>query len=147
MGRVSFTDSEQPLSAKEIDAIADSVGLTFPSALKAHYLHANGGAPEPYVFEDDSVSTVVSEVLPLKARRGVGTAVQSYRRLALEKRLIPKHMFPFAVEGGGDYFLVDCSSESGEVFYYRHDTAFENNRVRSLGVDLEGFWDKLKEEE
>jgi cell wall assembly regulator SMI1 len=140
-----FKNCESPLSTAEVSAIETALGLQFPKPLRDHYLRWNGGSPEPYVYEDERVDTVVSEALPLKSERGTGTAVQTYRSLVIEKSLTPPTYFPFAVDGAGDYFFVDCSSEGAQVYFYASDND-EGEKLISLKLGLEDFWLHLKEE-
>jgi hypothetical protein len=141
---VEFKNTDVDLTTRDIAEVENDLDIRFPDALRIHYLKVNGGDPAPYVYEDERVDTVVSACLPLKSERGQRTAVDTYRHLVLELELVPKTFFPFAVDGGGDYFYVDCSSREGDVYLYRHDTANEP-RV-NLGIGLDGFWKRLKPE-
>lgn len=136
-----FDKPERPLEESEIKKVEKRLGLEFPAALKRHYLRANCGRPDPCVYFGKSVEAVVSECLPLMAKRADETAVQVYDHLVTKLRLLPTQYFPFAVDPGGDYFFVDCSSPKADVVIYHHDTAFEP--LVSLGVGLEEFWQKL----
>src|SRR5262245_5551703 len=141
---MQFTQSQERMSAEEIDQLETELGVRFPAPVRRCYIAANGGVPSLYVFTNDDVDTVVSELLPLKST-GTGTAVQSYRRLVLALKLVPPSMFPFAIDGGGDYFFVDCGSPKGRVFFYRGDTD-EHNRLVDLGLGFEEFWASLTPE-
>ena len=140
-----FVEPGRAIDAAELTEIESRLGLTFPMALRETYLAANGGCPEPYVYNGRHVETVVSELLPLISDEH-GTAVQTYERLVRRLRLVPDRLFPFAVDGGGDYFFVDCAHQEGRVFFYRSDTACDN-KLLDLGVGLAEFWAGLEEEE
>jgi hypothetical protein len=107
------------------------------------YLASNGGEPDPYVFENDELDTVVSEFLPLRSESR-GTAVRSYKLLVLERAVVSPNLFPFAVDGGGDYFFVDTETPDGKVFFFRSDAA--DPSLVSLGIDINEFWAALKPE-
>ena len=139
-----FADSLPPLAERDVSAIESALGIVFPAELRTLYLHANGGIPEPYVFENDDLDTVVSEFLPLDADR-TRTAAKAYRRLVLEKRLVPLEFFPFAIDGGGNYFFVDTDSPDGTVHFHAHDTA-SDEPLRNLHVRFAEFWSLLKDE-
>jgi hypothetical protein len=109
---MQFSDSEDILSPVELEQIEKDLQLEFPEPVKRRYLDSNGGSPSPYVFTNYDVDTVVSELLPLTSETS-GTAVQSYQHLVLNLKLVPRTFFPFAVDGGGDYFFVDCTSPIG----------------------------------
>jgi cell wall assembly regulator SMI1 len=139
---MKFIDCEDPLTVEEITAFERQLGLRFPQSLRKHFLRANGGSPDPCVYDGDNVGVVVQECLPL--RHGKGSAIKAYETLVLAKELVPEHFFPFAVDPGGDYLYVDCSSASGAVYLYLHDTG--SDHLVSLNVSLDDFWSRLKRE-
>ena len=142
---MKFARSEDSLSEGMIAALEAAMGLQLPKVLKTHYLKSNGGSPEPYIYEDENLDTVVAECLPLASSRGKRTAPDTYRTLVLSRKLVPSQFFPFAVDGGGDYFFVNCSSPDGAVFFYRSDTA-DDQPLLDLGVGFAEFWTQLKAE-
>jgi SMI1-KNR4 cell-wall len=144
---MQFTDAEAPLTDADVDSAEARAGVRLPDALRHQYLQSNGGSPEPYVYEDDNLDTVVAAYLPLRSAGGKGTAVDAYLHLVLAKKIVPSNFFPFAVDGGGDYFFVDCSSPEGLVYFYRGDSAVEpSQRLLPLDVGIGDFWSRLKEE-
>lgn len=143
---MEFTNLDRPLTESEIRNVERSLSLVFPKPLFALFLQHNGGSPEPYVFEDDRqlISTVVSGTLPLLTGSDRHTAIETYQALVIEKELVPSSYFPFAVDGGGDYFFVDCESE--RVFFL--DTArYPPVELKDLDCRLDQFWKKLQPEE
>jgi len=141
---MKFTNPETPINAKEIASIETSLGFTFPSPVPRLYISTNGGNPEPYVFENEHVDTVVTEFLPLKSGRK-GTALKSYDRLVFKMKLAPQYFFPFAIDGGGDYFFVDCSIREGAIYFYRSNSA-DGHPLLNLDLDFDQFWSSLKDE-
>jgi SMI1 / KNR4 family (SUKH-1) len=139
-----FLNPEPGVSLLEVAEIEAILGIEFPPAVRSLYLSTNGGEPDPYVFENSNVDTVVAEFLPLKSERK-GTAVSSYGRLVIGQGLVPRHLFPFAIDGGGDYFFVDCSTSEGSVSYYRGDSS-DGERLLDLNLAFEQFWSSLKSE-
>lgn len=141
-----FDNPEVPVTSDEIKVIESNLSLSIPQELKEQYLRSNGGSPDPYVYEDDNVDTVVASFLPLVSSRGKRTAVDTYEHLVQSQKIVPQHYFPFAVDGGGDYFFVDCSSENGMVFLYRSDFAVDDGPLVPLKVGVGEFWSRLKPE-
>jgi cell wall assembly regulator SMI1 len=139
-----FTNSDPSITVKDIVEIEAMLGSSLPSAVRNLYLSTNGGSPEPYVFENQEIDTVVAELLPLKSSRR-GTAPKSYQRLVLERRVFPPNFFPFAIDGGGDHFLVDLRTPSGQVYFYRSDSA-KGGQLLALNLEFTQFWSALKEE-
>ena len=134
------------LTESDLREVERRLRLSLPPELKAEYLRSNGGEPTPYVYEDDSVDTVVTRFLPLKSSRGRRTAVDVYQDLVLDGGLAPAGYFPFASDGGGDYFFVECVSGKGTVFFLASDHADEQEGLRSLGVGVHEFFLRLKAE-
>jgi hypothetical protein len=139
-----FTNVGCSISSEDITAIENQLHLCFPYTFRKFYLKTNGGIPEPYVFENDAIDTVVSEVLPLKAESR-NTAPTVYNRLVLDKHLVPIKYFPFAVDGGGDYFFIDCETSDGFICFYNSDTN-EQEHLIPLNMNLDQFFETLKSE-
>ena len=139
-----FTNSDLHIDEAQIDRCEADCAVRLPRALRLTYLASNGGEPEPYVLQTDEVDTVVSAFLPLKSNSR-GTAVQSYFQLVRERAIVAPHFFPFAVDGGGDYFFVDTSTDDGRVFFYRSDSA-STPCLLPLGLNVDEFWAALRPE-
>ena len=144
---VEFAHCDVKLTEVDLAKAEVEIGRSFPPPLRAHYLRYNGGVPDPYLYEDDNLETAISAALPMKSLSSRRTIVDVYERLVRALGLVPGHFVPFAVDGGGGYFFCDCSSEEGLVSFYRHDTAFEDERVLSLGLGFSAFWVSLRSED
>jgi len=144
---MTFQDSYEALTLDEILTITKELKLTLPSELVSLYLDSNGGVPEPYVFEDENIDTVVVEFFPLKSNRIKRTAVSTYGLLVQDKKIVGRNFFPFAIDGGGDYFFVDCTTEKGLVHFYKSDRSANFAPLIPLGVGVKQFWDSLKPED
>jgi hypothetical protein len=140
---MTFTNPDPPINDALIDRCEAECGIRLPASLRAAYLLSNGGEPEPYVLQTNEVDTIVSEFLPLKSESR-GTAVQSYHRLVRECAIVPQHYFPFAVDGGGDYFFVDTESSDGKVFFFRSDS--NSPSLLPLELNIDQFWESLRPE-
>jgi hypothetical protein len=141
---MEFLNSDYPLSETRIAECEAACGVLLPLSLRECYLAANGGVPNPYVFENTDLDTVVSEFLPL-ASESRGTAVQCYQRLVLDRKIVPEGMFPFAMDGGGDYFFTDTTSRDGAVYFFRGDSSGTDALIK-LNLGISGFWGALKPE-
>lgn len=138
--RISFSECDPGATDEEIGAAEAACRLRFPMGLRRLFRESNGGRPDPSVFRRDGKEIAVSECLAL--RSGRGSALWTYETIVVDKALVPPSFFPFAVDPGGSYFFVDCSSANGAVLFYVHDTASSDNLV-PLGVGFEDFWDCL----
>ncbi len=141
-----FEDADKGVTDSELAGVESTLGFKLSPGLRQQYLSTNGGSPMPYVYEDDNLDTVVTSFLPILSGRGRRTALDSYDRLVRVGKIVPASFFPFAIDGGGDYFFVDCSSDAGMVFFYRSDTSDEGSPLLPLGVTIDEFWRRLKDE-
>jgi SMI1 / KNR4 family (SUKH-1) len=141
---VKFTNPGSRLDDAQIDVCLSVLGIRIPRPLRELYLASNGGVPEPYVFQTDQVETVVSAFLPLMSSWQVN-ACKSYLDLVIVKKMVPPNFFPFAIVGGGDYFLVDINTEDGRVFLYRGDTAAAAPLL-PFNMTVDQFWASLRPE-
>jgi hypothetical protein len=135
-----FDQPQPPIAPKDIDAIETRFGIKLPTELRAQYLQFNGGIPDPYVFENYNLDTVVVEFLPIVAHDNKRTAVDVYRDMVLAKGRVGRQFFPFAMDGGGSYFCVDTASPNGLVYFY------DGAGLIPLGVGIGAFWSVLKPE-
>jgi SMI1 / KNR4 family (SUKH-1) len=143
---VEFENSSAPTSMEELTKIEEELQLKLPTALRDQYLLTNGGRPMPYVYEDDDLDTVVAAFLPISSMTGGRTAVDTYKHLVLSKQLVMRHFFPFAIDGGGDYFFVDCSTDEGMVYFFQGDAAYHQDALLPLELGIGDFWNRLKYE-
>src|SRR6185437_16960316 len=94
-----YSDPGPLLSQADIETAERRIGVQLPPVVQRLYLASNGGSPEPYVFSDENIDTVVSEFLQLTGGSR-GTALECYQRLVEKKKLTPAHFVPFGVDGG-----------------------------------------------
>ena len=138
---MKFENTGTVTMAEDLSSAEAEIGLSFPTGLREHFLRANGGVPEPYIFRRENVTVAMSECLPLRADgRGV-SALNVYRMLALDKGVIPKYLFPFAVDGGGNLFVIDCRSGDGWVYIWWHDVP--DDSLLDLHTRISDFWSHL----
>lgn len=143
-----FSNLDMLPSKSDVLKIEFELGIRFPSPLRRLFLENNGGEPEPYVYQDANLNTIVNETLPLVSSCCRTTAVDTYKVLISNKKLLSSNFFPFAVDPGGDYFFIDCNTEDAQVFFYKHDSYFDRqNPLVDIKMGLESFWASLKPEE
>lgn len=135
---VTFSECEPLATAEDVDALERRLGFAVPAGIRRLAMTANGGRPEPSIYRDSLGCTDVSECLAL--RDGRGSLWWTYELLILTKKAAPPHYLPFAVDSGGNSFLVDC--REGTVHILLHDPTF---RLCPLGVTLDEFWSRLVE--
>lgn len=141
---MNFSSCDIALTPEDLVVAEAQLGLQLPSTFKHHYLSYNGGRPAPARYIADGFDLEVVACIPLKSDRGRRTVLEDYRHLVQVHGLVPGSLVPFASIVGGDILFVDAATEGGEVYLWRHDTALENRRLRSLGVDLATFFASLE---
>jgi hypothetical protein len=139
---MKFENSRAPLTDEALSSAETEIGLTFPPGLREHYLRSNGGVPDPYIFRRGSIAVAISECLPLRDDGGNLSAMDTYRTLVVRQKLLPLYLFPFAVDGGGNVFLVDCRSTDGSVYVWWHDVT--SNNLLDLRTGISEFWSYLE---
>lgn len=142
---MKFRKHRPALRPGDISDVEDRFELTLPEDLKAIYMQSNGGTLVDYVYDDVEVATVISQILPLSADSGMNAA-RSYHLLVEDRGIVPRHFFPFAVDGGGDYFFVDCRTDEGRVHFFRADED-PPEQLLDLGVGIADFSARLRPEE
>ena len=143
-----FNNKDKWLSEDEVLGLEKSLGVEFPAPLRTLFVENNGGEPEPYVYQDDTVFTVVSETLPLISSTDRHTAIEVYNDLVIDRKLVKTSFFPFAVDAGGDYFFVDLDSSEAYVYFFKSDSFPDSSKgLVDLHLDLESFWLELQPEE
>jgi len=137
-----FENSGAPLTSEALSSAEAEIGLRFPPGLREHYLRANGGVPDSYIFRRGAMTVAISECLPLRVDGRGLSAMDAYRSLVLKRKILPPYSFPFAVDGGGNLFLVDCRSDEGPVYVWWHDVPDQN--LLDLRVGIADFWSYLE---
>jgi hypothetical protein len=140
----TINDPGEGVSEADLVEAEGALGFKLPTPLRSLYLICNGGRPSRYIYMDDQTETSVSEILQIAHADGAG-ALDSYRIIVVERKLAPMWMFPFAVDSGGDYFLIDVRSDDGLVSFM--DSSSGQVEIRNTNLGLESFLDSLQAEE
>jgi len=83
---VKFLNKDRLPLAAEVDGLEVQLGRRFPLPLRRLFLENNGGEPDPCVYQDESLHTIVNGTLPLFTGSDRETAVEVYKDLALSRR-------------------------------------------------------------
>jgi cell wall assembly regulator SMI1 len=138
-----FENSRAPVTSEALSSAEAEIGLRFPLGLREHYLRSNGGVPDPYIFRRGAMTVAISECLPLRVDGRGLSAMEAYRSLIQERKILPPYLFPFAVDGGGNLFLVDCREDDGWVYVWWHDVP--DNNLLDLRTGISEFWSHLQD--
>lgn len=110
--------SEKSVAFSDISALENSVGFTLPRAFVELYLKFNGGEPNrSWIVTDDGYDPM--QVVDFKSIHTEGAGNSSDTRfidrcykVMSERQVIPHTLLPFAVDGGGNFFLLGSAQWS-----------------------------------
>ena len=141
--RVSFDAVGQLPNESDMRKLVALVGFEIPDVVKVYFMQFGGGVPNPFLLRiQDFVDTEVSYLLSILADSGgpsIGDVYLNFR----ESERVPQGFLPFAVDGGGDFFFVNCLKSSTPTFFYDSKV---NRRLIDLDRGFEDFWDLLESE-
>lgn len=138
---IEFKNPDIALTPSIFDEVQREFELTIPEVVKDFYLANNGGQPSPFMFRTEDHEIVVNAILPLISKRRSDTVIDCYVSLVLTKKLVPKSLFPFAIDPGGEFFFVDTDSPLGAVFLFNSDIM----EIQKLSDSFVQFWDHVVE--
>lgn len=136
---IEFKNPDVPISPSVFDAFELEFELTIPEVVKLFYCANNGGEPSHFIFRTEDHELIVNAVLPFVSNTTPHTAVYCYRSLVLSKKLVSRNFFPFAIDPGGEYFFVDCTSSEGPVVTFNSDMT----EIEKVSDSFLQFWDGL----
>lgn len=124
-----------PLQANEerIVRAEERVGFRFPDRLHWIFAHANEWCLSGKLGTWGHCARLGD---------GVGSAEWRYELLALKWAVVPRYWFPFATDGSGNDYLVDCGSDDAQVYFHDHEGGFspeDGSSNTALGVTLDQF--------
>jgi hypothetical protein len=134
---VTFYEERPAPEPSDLTDIERALGVPSPPALRRLFVDHNGGRPDENHFRCSTLQTDVSECV--EVRSGRGGALWVYE--LLRSRGLPRHLFPFANDSGGNYFLLSCEIDNGEVMFHPHEDPF---RLIPVGVSFNEFWARLE---
>ena len=117
---------------KEIDP-----KLTIPDSYKEFMFENNGGSFVEYILKDTPAGDlVVSSFYPWDKDREISLNV-----VLENSEEINEGFLPFADDPGGNYYLLNLNHEgNGQVYYWLHDSEFENGDNKVLLFDTFAYF-------
>lgn len=147
-----------PVSADDFAAIEAQFHILFPSTLKEHYLHHNGGVPDGFkmyyvpkgVSPADANEVTFNGFYPIrhKDRPKEATLEEKYVDFGERQALFdPKKYIPFGFDVSGFPLLMDF--EKQRVFLLNRDVTddADNEAIEFVANSLEEFIDGLMGED
>ena len=120
------------LNDSDIIELEKTIGLSLPKNYLNFLKNTNGGTPKL-----DSLKVRLNnkeELWSISYFFGIHRAeywASIFWTLKALNHRIPTEFFPFANNGGGDYYVINLSTEkNGEISIWNHDTESENNGLK-----------------
>ncbi|HLN26642.1 MAG TPA: SMI1/KNR4 family protein [Gemmataceae bacterium] len=147
MDNNTFVDTEKDISDADLSRVEETFGFSFPSAVRLHCLKYNGGSPQKYLYKAGDTIFVVHEFLPI--RYGKDRLEDTIQSLKHDDEILPKHLVPFAVDPGGDYYCFSVrSQDQGTIWFYIGDYHDEPEKAAVyVAESLPEFIQGMTEEE
>lgn len=131
---VGIRNPSAPIVTSDLDEVENRFGFKFPQDVRDFYLATNGGRPEKDRFVYGDQMCTIHEFLPIKHRKKSLTLEATLLRV---RSLLPDHLFPFAVDPGGDYFCFSTAdADCGAIYFYRMDCHDPSRAARLLAPSL-----------
>lgn len=142
---MKFLNTKPSISSADLDSVDKILGFPLPQDLRDHYLRFNGGHPVPSLFPKDDELYGVNDFLPIKHGMRGESFEDTYRSVVVGNELFPRHLIPFACDGGGDYFCYSMKpTEMGAIYFHQSDYYDDPERALVfLAKDLRTFLDSL----
>jgi hypothetical protein len=131
---MTIEESQQPITAIEIQEFEKEFNLTLPENFKKFYRKFNGG----FVYDDDD--DLIAQIFTIKY--GDLTLSEMIQGNQILEKNVPREYLPFATTDVGHIItaLIDSQDPNfGKIYLFRHDTLepefFENSLEELLEVD------------
>ena len=132
-----FYKTENSISLNDIIEFEKSYNLKLPEEYINHILQENGGYPE----KDECEDCVIASFYSIKyGRNNVAEVIHNLQTI---ENVLPKDLFPFAYDQGGNDFCISLAKEDyGKIYIWYHDTGGEK---KFLANSFDDFMSKLVE--
>jgi cell wall assembly regulator SMI1 len=141
MSTLHFKEVSDPLTAADLAAIENQLGISLPLPLKEHFLKYNGGYPEKdnYIWSDGTLTTI--NCFGSFKSKGFFNIEALYIDLVVAENYISSGILPFATDDGGNFFCISCRKiDTGFIYYFNHDHYDVTSKEKALTlVDRKGF--------
>ncbi|MDH7447688.1 SMI1/KNR4 family protein [Aquimarina sp. 2201CG14-23] len=124
MNTIKISDSAENISAIEFQAFEDEYKLTLPDEYKQFILSKNGGYPDLTLFvnENDDEFVINSFSCINFEDADVVSVNDSILTHQIEEDNIPKYLFPFGLDAGGNDFCISLKKEDyGKIYKFYQD--------------------------
>lgn len=137
----TFEDAQDAATDEDLARVEARLGLPLPPLLRRVFQEFNGAHPTRPLFQSGDCKFEIQMTCRLA---GVGSFPEKmHERLVVQERVLPRELFPFASDWGGNLLLADCSDHRCAVHVWWHDSYDPPSPTTPLGVGLDEFWQIL----
>lgn len=126
---ITFSETEYKLNIKDIEEIEKFIDLKLPNEYKEHLLLNNGGRCEPNIFDFNEKGKITSSNIDwfLAIYNGEYDNLKDYLKIyKIDKKRLPTHIFPFALDAGGNLICISCgSNDFGSIYFWDHENEID----------------------
>jgi len=146
---VVLENSARNLVESDIIAVEKKFNISFPKEIKEFYLSHNGGCPTPHLFQKEDELYSINHIFPMKYSDEYESLEDIYDDLVSEEYYKPKHLIPFAVDAGGDYYCFSIKpTEIGKIYCFVQEYYDDENKsIVYLSKNISDFLNSLIEED
>lgn len=152
MKKYKLKNSAKAINIEDIQSIENKFGIKITDELKEIYLEFNGGEIEEeryiYINEDTDMEVSIKTFFPIKYKRRNGdtTIEERIEFFIKEKKLIPPHYIPFAMDDGGYPFCQNV--KNGKIYLgYLEEFDGSESHMRETAPNLNHFISNMLTEE
>jgi cell wall assembly regulator SMI1 len=121
----SFTQTENPINAKQLDDLESILGLKLPQDYRQHLLQHNGGqcSPNGFTFLEKEKQSESCIDWFLAIYDGKYDNLHKYIDIyKIDEKRLPTHIVPIAHDPGGNLICISCGSgDYGAVYFWDHE--------------------------
>lgn len=122
----SFSYSEKNVSLEDINEFQQNYNIKLPESYKQHILINNGGIPKKDFLKEKEIT--VSCFYSIKY--GENKIEDIIKNLQVLEDVLPKNLFPFANDLGGNDFCISLEENNfGKIYIWYHDTGGEKKFI------------------
>lgn len=138
-----FSKCEKKIGRADICKVEEKLSIILPEDFVLHYLQFNGGVPDKnwWDSDDDFEPIEVASFKPFVYNNQTNddskSLIDGCYITMLERNVIPKNLFPFANDWGGNFFCLDLDNYS--IIYYATDSFDQDLTVQENHINLQRF--------
>nr|WP_321229235.1 SMI1/KNR4 family protein [uncultured Psychroserpens sp.] len=122
----NFSYLEESISSEEINEFEEKYNKNLPNSYKDHIIINNGGIPDKDYLRNSEIT--VSCFYSIKnGKNKIEDVIKVLQEL---EDVLPKHLFPFAHDMGGNDFCISLAEEDyGKIYIWYHDAGGEKKLI------------------